>query len=96
MSADIWSKTMTSIKQHVLNNAKVRFEYYRDSQLWYRCDSGFAFPVPVNDTGTAIFKSEDRAILFMRWIRKQTDFLATVENEHNHQLIHGGCFGGSI
>ena len=53
----------------------VRFQYYRDGDLWYVTECGFSFPVPIGDAGTAIFKSEDKAILFMRWIRKH---IATV------------------
>lgn len=49
---------------------KVTFQYYRDGELWYECENGFKFPVPVTDTGGAVFLREDKGILFMRWIRK--------------------------
>ncbi len=32
---------------------------------------GFEFPVPVEDTGDGVFNATDRAMLFMRYIRKQ-------------------------
>lgn len=67
---------MRTLKEMVVNNQKVRFEFYRDGQLWYATECGFRFPVPIADTGTATFLAEDRAILFMRYIRKQ---LAAVE-----------------
>jgi len=51
----------------------VRFLYYRDKELWYETEDGFQFPVPINDTGTGTFKAEDKAILFMRWIRKRME-----------------------
>ena len=38
---------------------------------------GFEFPVPINDVGNARFL-QDKAILFMRWIRKHID---TIEKE---------------
>ena len=39
--------------------------------------SGFRFPVPISDAGTATFLAEDRAMLFMRYIRRQ---IADVDN----------------
>ena len=59
-----------TIKETIINNQKVNFVYYRDSQLWYKADNGFLFPVPIDDIGNATFKATDRAILFMRYIRK--------------------------
>jgi hypothetical protein len=57
-----------SIKNYV--TGKVKFLYYRKGELYYQCENGFIFPVPIDDTGDASFNSEDKAILFMRWIRK--------------------------
>jgi hypothetical protein len=48
---------------------QVHFQYYRDNELWYVTDSGFTFPVPAKDVGTATFLRDDKAILFMRYIR---------------------------
>lgn len=62
---------MRSLKEMIVNNQKVRFSFYRDGQLWYETQCGFRFPVPITDAGTATFLAEDRAILFMRYIRKQ-------------------------
>ena len=62
---------MRTLKEMVVNNQKVRFSFYRDGQLWYETECGFRFPVPIEDAGTATFLAEDRAILFMRYIRKQ-------------------------
>jgi hypothetical protein len=66
-------KTRT-IKQMVENNQKVRFRFYRDGQLWYATECGFEFPVPIAEAGTATFLAEDRAILFMRYIRRYMEF----------------------
>jgi len=62
---------MRTLKEMIVDGQKVRFSFYRDSQLWYQTECGFLFPVPISDAGTATFLSEDRAILFMRYIRKQ-------------------------
>jgi hypothetical protein len=64
-----------TIKEMVQNNQKVVFRFYRDGQLWYATECGFEFPVPISEAGTAIFLAEDRAILFMRYIRKYMEFL---------------------
>lgn len=59
----------------------VRFEYYRDGNLWYRTvdlkvhSDGLLFPVPISDIGNATFKATDKAMLFMRYIRKQVALL---------------------
>lgn len=64
-----------SIKDMVKDNKKVIFEFYRDGQLWYKTEDGFMFPVPIEDIGNATFLREDKAMLFMRYIRKQINFL---------------------
>ena len=64
-----------TIKEMVVNNQKVTFRFYRDGQLWYATECGFEFPVPISEAGTATFFAEDRAILFMRYIRKYMEFL---------------------
>jgi len=61
------------LKEMIVNNQQVRFSFYRDQQLWYETECGFRFPVPIEDAGTATFLAEDRAILFMRYIRKQME-----------------------
>ena len=71
---------MTTIKDMV-KDKKVTFEYYRDNALWYSTETGFLFPVPVSDAGTATFKREDKAIFFMRWIRKHMEALAEEARE---------------
>lgn len=66
---------MRTLKEMVNNNQKVRFRYYRDRELWYTTECGFEFPVPIDDTGTGVFMAQDRAILFMRWIRKHREVI---------------------
>lgn len=59
---------MSDLKEHV--KGQVSFEYYRDGNLWYVTESGFKFPVPIDDIGNATFLARDKAMLFMRYIRK--------------------------
>jgi len=56
---------------------QVHFSFYRDGALWYACDDGWEFPVPVSDTdnpggqgATPTFLRDDKGITFMRWIRR--------------------------
>ena len=51
-----------------LIKGKASFEYCRGGDLWYSTESGFIFPVPISDIGTATFLKEDKGILFMRYI----------------------------
>jgi hypothetical protein len=62
-----------NVKEHVINSQKVRFSFYRDGILYYKTDKGLLFEVPISDTGSACFNGEDRAMLYMRWIRKQLE-----------------------
>jgi hypothetical protein len=70
-----------TLKEMIVNNQKVRFSFYRDGQLWYETECGFRFPVPISDVGTATFLVEDRAILFMRYIRKHMAALQDARRE---------------
>jgi hypothetical protein len=65
---------MTTLKDRVRGN--VTFTHYFDGNLWYNTEDGFSFPVPVSDIGTATFLSSDRAMLFMRYIRKHMELIA--------------------
>lgn len=65
------------IKQMVSQNRKVRFAFYRQKELWYTTECGFEFPVPIDDAGDGIFLTEDKAILFMRYIRKHIEAIET-------------------
>lgn len=48
----------------------MHFQCYRQSELWYVTDSGFESSVPVEDIGDGVFQRDDKALLFMRYIRK--------------------------
>lgn len=65
-----------NIKEMVKDGKSVTFIHYRDSELWYRTECGFEFPVPISETGNATFLAKDRAMLFMRYIRKHIEMLS--------------------
>lgn len=65
------SKKMT-LKEIVKDNI-VHFNSYRKGILYYKVtvnNKNYRFPVPIEDTGDATFLDKDKAILFMRYIRK--------------------------
>lgn len=66
---------MPSLKDMVSNGKTVNFTHYHDGNLWYETEDHFAFPVPVSDIGNATFLATDKAMLFMRYIRKQLALL---------------------
>lgn len=61
-----------NIKDFV-KDREVSFLFYRQKELWYTTDNGFEFPVPIEDAGDGVFKNKDKAILFMRYIRKHLE-----------------------
>lgn len=62
-----------TIKDHV--KGMVKFQYFRDNNLYYKTETGLVFPVPISDVGNATFLVEDKAMLFMRYIRKHIESL---------------------
>jgi len=66
---------MLSIKDMVRDNKKVHFKFYRQKELWYATEDGFEFPVPIDDIGDGVFLNEDKAMLFMRYIRKHLEMI---------------------
>lgn len=57
----------------IVKNATASFQYASDGNLWYKTSTGYEFPVPFTDTKGGVFKAEDKAIFFMRWIRKHVE-----------------------
>jgi hypothetical protein len=63
-----------NIKDLVKDNI-VRFDSYRQSNFYYNVVSPvdnitYQFTVPTDDIGTATLLYQDKAITYMRWIRK--------------------------
>lgn len=69
-----------TLKDHI--QGQVTFEHYSDGSLWYRTsETNLLFPVPIEDIGTATFLSKDKALLFMRYIRKHLAALEAAKEE---------------
>lgn len=66
---------MVTLKERVGAGKQVTFRFFKDSALWYSTEDGFEFPVPIDDTGGATFLAQDKAMLFMRYIRKHMAML---------------------
>lgn len=64
---------------------QVHFDHYRLGELWYKTDDGFEFPVPITDCGNGIFMRDDKAILFMRYIRKHLIAIDEAKKEQDVQ-----------
>ncbi len=73
------------VSDHVGEGKMVHFLHYQEGELWYKTDSGFQFPVPISDTGNAIFLKEDRSVYFMRWVRKH---IKTIEDAKAEQSVN--------
>ena len=82
----MYGLSTSSIKDMVKEKRKVTFKFYRDGQLWYATECGFEFPVPISEAGTATFFAQDRAILFMRYIRKSIEYFEKSRQEHQSSL----------
>jgi len=70
---------MSDLKNRV--GGVVKFVRLADSELWYVCEDGFEFAIPLEDTKGATFKAEDKGMFFMRWIRKHMAMLETAKAE---------------
>lgn len=70
-----------NLKDMIKDNKRVYFSFYRNGSLWYKTECGFEFPVPIEDTGDACFLNQDKALLFMRYIRKHMDYLEKAKLE---------------
>lgn len=60
----------------------VIFSHYRAENFYYNIVDGdeisgiticYQFPVPIDDTGNATMLARDKAVTYMRWIRKALD-----------------------
>lgn len=71
-----------NIKEMVSNGKKVKFMHYRQKELWYVTETGFEFPVPIEDCGDGVFLAEDKAMLFMRWINRHVKMLQQAKQDH--------------
>ncbi len=66
----------------LVHNNYVEFSHYRAGNLYYNAyhffpleedrtmRQAYQFTVPIEDTGNGTFSNQDKAITYMRWIRK--------------------------
>jgi hypothetical protein len=59
----------------------VSFSKMVNQELWYVCDDGFEFAIPLSDTEGAEFKAKDKGMFFMRWIRKHMAMIEAAKAE---------------
>ena len=59
----------------MISGKNVTFVRYQNNELWYITECGFEFPVHIDDTDGASFLAIDKAILFMRYIKKHITML---------------------
>jgi hypothetical protein len=77
-----------NIKEMVSDNKRVKFTHYKMDELWYETETGFKFPVPISDCGDATFPAEDKALLYMRYIRKHVKLLEEAQKETVNDLVN--------
>lgn len=75
----------------IVKDKQAHFLFYRDHNLWYNVEvddgqgiyspTNFQFPVPLEDIGNATFNAEEKAILLMRYIRKQMNVIKEAKGE---------------
>ena len=72
------NKGAIDIKRAVSCNNVVQFQFYRNGELFYKTAYDEIFTIPVYDAqevGEATFNATDKAILFMRYMRKWNEAL---------------------
>lgn len=69
------------VKDAVVDGKKVTFMYFKEGELWYHTETGFQFPVPVCDVGNATMLPCDKALLFMRYIRKHLEMIVNAKDD---------------
>ena len=85
-----------NLKEMIKDQKKVHFSFYRDMELWYITEDGFEFPVPIKEVGNATFMAEDKAILFMRYIRKHMEMLDQARKEQEEPRGCDTCLTSSL
>ena len=75
-NAERYSMSNEILKDAVRDGKRVSFVKYFDGDLWYRTENDITFPVPIKEIGSATFLADDKALLFMRYIRKHLDSLS--------------------
>lgn len=82
------TNTEVSVKDLIMNNT-VRFQCLRKNIAFYEIRHGndmYSFPVPLEDIGEGTLTKEDKAIMFMRWIRKAKESGELVRSNTQSQV----------
>ena len=64
---------------NLVKNKNAHFVRFREGNFIYETDDGFQFPIPLTEIGNATLQAEDKALFFMRWIRRQTEVMKASE-----------------
>lgn len=75
MCVEKYEEEKMTLKEHI--KGKVQFVKYQKNELFYKTETGLVFPVPISDCGDGAFLNEDKAMLFMRYIRKHLENIKT-------------------
>jgi hypothetical protein len=73
------------IKEMVGSGRMVKFAYYQSGHLYYTTENNFIFPVPIADFGDTRLPAEDRAMLFLKYIKLALKANAEEEEENGTQ-----------
>lgn len=71
--------------KYLVKDNWVQFDSFRQGMFCYKLTSKngkepeYTFPVPLEDIGTATMLKEDKALTFMRWIRKAINDKTLIE-----------------
>jgi len=73
----------------VRDNKKVRFSFFRENEFWYETEDGFTFPISLAEATNSrvTLLAEDKAILFMRWMKKYIDSCKAGALQTEQQII---------
>ena len=57
----------------LIKEQTAHFKFIRFGIMFYETDNGFLFEVPVVDIDNGTFNAEEKAIILMKWIKRQYD-----------------------
>jgi len=63
---------MHTIKQIIENNT-AQFSFYQEGKVYYSIsveNDMYEFPIPIEEVGTGVLLRDEKAIYFMKWIKK--------------------------
>lgn len=69
-----------NIKDCVGKDKNVSFVRFSNNEMWYECENGFQFPIPLYDLQGATFLAKDKSSLFLRWISRHIKVIKEAEN----------------